>query len=92
MLIGTIQLYLFLPSRTLKEKRQIINSIKDRTRSKFNVSIAEIDFNDNHSNALLGIAVVGNDGNYLNSVLYSIVNFIEKEFPSMVSDYTIEIL
>lgn len=92
MLIGTIQIHLFLPSRTLKEKRRIINSIKDKTRNKFNVSIAEIDFNDDHHNALIGIAIVGNDGNYLNSVLYSIIDFINSEFPSMISDYNIEIL
>lgn len=92
MLIGTIQIYLFLPSRTLKEKRRILNSIKDKTRNKFNVSIAEIDFNDDHHNSLIGIAIVGNDGNYLNSVLYSIVDFINSEFPSIVSNYTIEIL
>ncbi len=92
MLIGTIQISLFLPSRTLKEKRRIINSLKDKTRRKFNASVAEIDFNDHHQNALVGIAVISNDGKHLNSVLYSILDFINNEFPSMISDYKIEIL
>lgn len=92
MLIGTVQLHLLLPSRSLKEKRRIVNSLKERTRNKFNVSISEIDFNNDHHNALIGIAIISNDGNYLNSVLYSIVNFIEDEFPGMLVDYKIEIL
>ncbi|MFN4246050.1 MAG: DUF503 domain-containing protein, partial [Brevinematia bacterium] len=62
MLIGTIQISLFLPSRTLKEKRRIINSLKDKTRNRFNVSIAEVGLNDDHRNALIGVAVVSNDG------------------------------
>ncbi|MGB9620949.1 MAG: DUF503 domain-containing protein [Brevinematia bacterium] len=92
MLIGTIQLHFVFPSRSLKEKRRIINSIKDKTKNKFNVSIAEIDFNDDHNNALIGIAMVSNDGKHLNSVLYSIIDFLEKEFPGMLTDHHIEIL
>lgn len=92
MLIGTIQLHLILPSRSLKEKRRIIKSVKDKVRNKFNASIAEIDFNDNHTNALVGIAVVSNDGNHLNSILYSIVEFIEREFPGILNEHHIEII
>ncbi|MCS7298379.1 MAG: DUF503 domain-containing protein [Spirochaetia bacterium] len=92
MLIGTIRLHLYLDTKTLKEKRRIISSLKEKTRNKFNASIAEVDYNDDHSNAVIGIAVVSNDGNYLNSVLYSILDFINKEFPTIVGDYQVEII
>lgn len=92
MLIGTIRLHLHLDTRTLKEKRRIISSLKEKTRNKFNVSIAEVDYNDDHGNALIGIAVVSNNGNHLNSVLYSIIEFINREFPTIVSDYQVEII
>ncbi|MGC8870763.1 MAG: DUF503 family protein, partial [Brevinematia bacterium] len=45
-----------------------------------------------HNNALIGIAMVSNDGKHLNSVLYSIIDFLEKEFPGMLTDHHIEIL
>ncbi|MEN2997995.1 MAG: DUF503 domain-containing protein [Brevinematia bacterium] len=92
MLIGTLQIHLSLPSRTLKEKRRIVNSLKDRTRSKFNASVAEVEYNDDCHNALIGIAVVSNNGNHLNSVLCSIIDFINAEFPGLMSDYKVEIL
>ncbi|MCX8028740.1 MAG: DUF503 domain-containing protein [Brevinematales bacterium] len=92
MLVGIIQLHLIIPARTLKEKRRIINSIKDKTRNKFNVSIAEIDHNDSHSRALIGIAVISNDGNHINSTLHSILNYLDMEFPGLVNNYDIEII
>lgn len=92
MLIGTIRLHLYLDTRTLKEKRRIISSLKEKTRNKFNASVAEVDLNDDHSSAVIGIAVVSNDGNHLNSVLYSILDFINKEFPTIVGDYQVEII
>jgi len=66
MKIGTITLYFVFPSRTLKEKRRYLNSIKDKTRSKFNISIAEVGLLDNVSESIVGIAFVSNDGNHTN--------------------------
>jgi uncharacterized protein YlxP (DUF503 family) len=48
-------------SRTLKDKRQVVKSIKDRLRNGFNVSVAEIDALDNRQIAVLGVAMVCNE-------------------------------
>jgi uncharacterized protein YlxP (DUF503 family) len=92
MKIGTITLHFFLPSRTLKEKRRYLNSIKDKTRTKFNISIAEVGLLDNVSESIVGIAFVANDGNYTNQVVSSIIDYLEKEFPGFIIDYNVEIL
>jgi uncharacterized protein YlxP (DUF503 family) len=92
MKIGTITLHFFFPSRTLKEKRRYLNSIKDKTRIKFNISIAEVGLLDNVSESIVGIAFVANDGNYTNQVVSSIIDYLEKEFPGFIIDYNVEIL
>ncbi len=88
--ICTLQLRL-LESHSLKEKRRIIKSVKDRIRNKFNVSIAEIDAQDKWQWATLGVACVSNDARFANSVLSKIVDFINNVHLVELVDYEIEI-
>lgn len=92
MHIGACTLYLRLPeSRSLKEKRRAIKGIKDRVRSKFNVSIAEIDGLDKWQWATLGIACVSNDVRVANSIVSNVVSFISGMHTAELVDYEIEI-
>jgi hypothetical protein len=63
--------------RSLKDKRRIVKSLVEKSRSRFNVSIAEVADQDAYQKASIGIAVVGNDGRLLNSVLDRIIDFME---------------
>jgi uncharacterized protein YlxP (DUF503 family) len=47
--------------RSLKEKRGVVKRLVERTRAKYNVSIAEVEDNDVHQRAIVGFAVVGNE-------------------------------
>ena len=77
MLVGTLRLRLIIRgSRSLKDKRRTVRSVKDRIRNKFNASVAEIASLDLHQVAELGVAVVGNDRTYLQSVLSQIANLV----------------
>jgi hypothetical protein len=80
-----------ISSHSLKEKRRIIKSIKDRVRSKFNVSIAEVDALDSWQWAVIGIACVSNDSGFANSVLSNVVSFVEDMRMAELIDYNIEI-
>lgn len=61
MVTGTLELELFLPgSRSLKDKRRLLKSLQDRVRSRYNVSIAEIGYQDKWQRARIGVAVVNN--------------------------------
>lgn len=62
---------------SLKEKRKIVKSLVERSRNRFNVSVAEVADQDKHQQAAIGIAVVGNDGRVLNSLLDRIIDFME---------------
>jgi uncharacterized protein YlxP (DUF503 family) len=74
MIVGTLEIRLLLrEARTLKDKRQVVQSIKDRLRQEFNVSVAEVEHQDNRQMAVLGLAMVGNETHYLKTTLGKIV-------------------
>jgi len=92
MHIGVCTLHLRLSeNRSLKEKRRVIKSIKDKVRNKFNVSIAEIDGLDKWQWATLGVACVSNDNRFVNSVLSNVVDLITEMRLAELMDYEIEI-
>jgi uncharacterized protein len=76
--VMTIQLHLF-GINSLKEKRHIVKSVVERLKSRFNVSVAEIDYNDSKTTALVGIAVVSNDKRFLEEQLDKVVGFMRND-------------
>jgi len=93
MLIGICKINLYLPnSHSLKDKRNILKSIKLRIRNRYNVSVSEIDNFDLWKNTTLGIACIGNDKKYLNKVLNEIILFLEKQNESQLTKFEINII
>jgi len=79
MVIGILEMILYLPeSHSLKEKRQVIKSIKDKVRNRFNVAVAEVDDQDLWQKARLGICGLGNDRRQVNGQLDQVANFVER--------------
>lgn len=77
MIVGLCTVELFIPeSQSLKDKRQVLLSLKDRLREKFNLSVAEVDGQDLWQTAVLGLACVANDGRYVNQVCDQALNLI----------------
>ena len=76
-IIGLCTVELFIPeSQSLKDKRQVLLSLKDRLREKFNLSVAEVDGQDLWQRAVLGLACVANEGRYANQVLDQALNLV----------------
>lgn len=93
MTVGLLCVEIHLPeSNSLKAKRMILRSIKDKLRHDFNVSVAEIGSNDKWQRALLGIAIVSNDRKFANNVLNKIVDKLRYKDSFNIIDYTIELL
>lgn len=77
MIVGTLKLRLVLrESHSLKDKRRVIKSLKDTLSNKFNISVAETDEQDVWQTAQVGVAAVGTDGPFVQSVLTSVVNYV----------------
>jgi uncharacterized protein YlxP (DUF503 family) len=80
MTVGIARITIFIPdSHSLKEKRMVLRRVKDRTRQKFNVAIAEVEENDVWQRGVLGLALVGNEGRFVQSALDEVVRFVESQ-------------
>lgn len=85
------EVQLLLPeSRSLKDKRQVLKSLKERIGNRFEVSVAEVDHNELWQRGTLGIAVVSNTTQHANEVLSRVVNFIERDLRVQLIDYYME--
>ncbi len=74
MVIGVLQFELVIPgSQSLKDKRRVVRSFKDRVHREHQVSIAEVGSLDHPRLALLGAAVVSGDAAHANSVLDKVI-------------------
>jgi uncharacterized protein YlxP (DUF503 family) len=93
MTVGVLQLELNVgDAMSLKDKRRVVLSLKDRIAHAHNVSIAEVGALDEHRRAIIGIAMVANDRGYVEGGLSKLVDFV-KTVPSVnLIDYRIELL
>lgn len=93
MIIGILKIDLYFPyASSLKEKRMVLRSLKDRTRKTFNVSISELDDHDKWQKSRIGIAAIGPDKQTINSLLDKVLNFITEFRDLEISDYEMEII
>jgi uncharacterized protein len=71
--IGVLTLEIHVEhSHSLKEKRHVVKSLKDRLREKFNIAVAEIDHLDSWQNAVVAAVTVSNDRVHAEQVLQAV--------------------
>jgi len=94
MNVGMCRVQLRLPENlSLKGKRRVLKSMVTQVRSRFNVSVAEVDDHDMWQLATLGICCVSNNNRFTNEVLSKVMDFITNgRFEVEILDYEIEIL
>jgi len=79
MIVGVLTLELVIyASSSLKEKRFVVKSIKDKLKHKFNIAIAEIDYLDKWQRAKLGIVTVGNDYSHVENSIQKVFEYLDK--------------
>jgi len=87
MIVACLRIRLHLPGCTsLKEKRFVLKSLKDRLRSRFNVAVCEYGSQDKWQLADLGIATVATHTRGADKVLQSVVNHIERDGRTQLVD------
>ena len=85
--IGVLTLELRIPdAHSLKEKRHHVLSLKERLRHKFNVSVAEIDYQDVWQRALLAVVVVSSSRQFARQVL----DAVEAEATALAGRYLVD--
>lgn len=87
MVVSMLLAILELPDMTsLKDKRRIVHSLRDRIIRRFHVSAAEVDLQESLGFSQIGVALVSNDRAYGERVIQKIIAVIESELPGRVQD------
>ena len=85
MVVASMTWELGLPGcASLKEKRSVIRSLRDRLRDKFNVSVSETGLQDVHTRAQISIALVASDGHLAESMLDKADRFVEANADAII--------
>jgi uncharacterized protein YlxP (DUF503 family) len=74
---------------SIKTKRRIVHSLRDKLRVRFRVSAAEVDLQDSLSFTQIGCAMVSNSRRFGESVMQKILKFCEDEVPGRIQDVQI---
>jgi hypothetical protein len=78
MVIGLLSLEIHFPySQSLKDKRKELNSLKDRIRQKYNVALAELDYQDTWQRTKLGIVTLNSRPAVVENILAKILRDVE---------------
>jgi uncharacterized protein YlxP (DUF503 family) len=93
MVVGAARVELHVHgSQSLKQKRGVVQAIKQRVRNRFNVSVAEVGGQDTWQIAVLGIATAAGERETARRRLEKTIDFIEGLHLAEVLDQEIEIL
>ena len=88
MFVGIVRIELHLPGATsLKDKRQVVRSLKERIHQRFHAAVAEVDHQDLWQRAALGVAVVSGDAGHVGEVLQSVRNLVEGTHAAQLLDW-----
>ncbi len=91
MTIGLLKVEILIPaSQSLKEKRQVLRSLKDRLRNNFNISLAEFDGHDKWQRSSIAIVKVDKQRLRIDQSFSHIVRFIENFNHVQLSNYEME--
>ncbi len=91
MTVGLLAIEIIIPqSGSLKDKRMVINHIKDRLQGKFNVSVAEVGYQEKWQRAQVAIAQVSADRNYVEKTLHKIFRLLDDEHQFEIITYEFE--
>jgi hypothetical protein len=93
MPVGLLTLEIQIPeAHSLKDKRQVLRSLKDRLRGKFNVAVAELEHQDLWQRVTVGVVTLADQPGFVEQALRAVVEESERVLGRGLVDHQIEIL
>lgn len=93
MFVGVLRLSLqIVGARSLKDRRMVVKSFKERAQARLRVSVAEVGVLDDPRRATLGVAVVSNSASHCDEVLSSVTSMAGSLSDALLTDRAIEIV
>jgi uncharacterized protein YlxP (DUF503 family) len=92
MVVGVCEIDFLIPgSASLKEKRYVLRSLKDRLRNRMNVAVSEADYHDLRQRSTLCIVTVSNDSAVVHALLSKATNLVERDARVELLDVRVEL-
>jgi uncharacterized protein len=93
MPVGLLTLELHIPdAQSLKDKRQVLRSLKDKLRRDFNVAVAELEHHDTWQRSVVGIVTISNEEKHLREVLQKVLDEADRILGSVLINQQLEIV
>jgi uncharacterized protein YlxP (DUF503 family) len=93
MAVGLLTLELHLAeAQSLKDKRQVIRSLKDRLRAHFNVAVAELDFEDTWQRSVVGVVTLSNEEQHVAEALQKVLAEADKILGPLLVSHAVDLL
>ena len=88
MFVGIVRIELHLPASTsLKDKRSVLRSLKDRIRDRVQASVAEVDHQDLWQRATLGVAIVSGESRQVDERIQSVRDLVNRTYGAELIDW-----
>jgi hypothetical protein len=85
--ISLLTMELLIPwARSLKDRRSAVRGLKDRLRSRFNASVAEVAYQDKWQRVILAVCIVDNDRRRLEATMARVRQLTEEAHDLEVTD------
>jgi uncharacterized protein YlxP (DUF503 family) len=93
MPVGLLTLELHIPdAHSLKDKRQIVRSLKDRLRKHFNVAVAEIEYQDVWQRAIIGVVTLSTAEQHVEESLQLVLQEADRQLGRMLVNHVVDFL
>jgi uncharacterized protein YlxP (DUF503 family) len=93
MPVGLLTLEIHIPdAQSLKDKRQVLRSLKDKLRRQFNVAVAELDHHDVWQRSVVGVVTLSNEERHVQEALQKVLDEADRILGSFLINQKFEIV
>jgi len=93
MTVGLLTLELHIPqAQSLKDKRQIVRSLKDKLRGHFNVAVSELEYHDTWQRSVVGIVTLSNEHQHVEESLQKVLAEADRILGPVLIGHAVEMI
>ena len=93
MPVGLLTLELHIQhAQSLKDKRQVLRSLKDRLRAKFNVAVAELEHHDTWQRSVVGVVTLSNEEHHVQESLQQVLAEADNILGPLLISHGVEVI
>ena len=93
MTVGLLTLELHIPqAQSLKDKRQILRSLKDKLRGHFNVAVSELEYHDTWQRSVIGIVTLSNEQQHVEESLQKVLAEADRILGPVLVGHAVEMI